>query len=114
VEPRRRVLEPDLERWLVSDGRGLERAGDHEAGDQEDERRTAVVRISASADTAAAAERLREVGATVQTAGAATVTVAVTRDELQRLLDEPWIVAIEAPRRLFPRSGPGLPSPPDR
>jgi hypothetical protein len=108
VEPRRRVLAPDLERWLVSDGRGLERADD-----QGDERRTAIVRIPAAADTAVAADRLREVGATVQTAGAATVTVAVTRDELQRLLDEPWILSIEAPRRLFPRSGPGLPSPPD-
>jgi hypothetical protein len=108
MHPRRTVLAPNLERWLVGDGHVPERLGG-DADRSGDERRTAVVRLPPSADAAAAADRLQEVGATVQTAGAATVTVAVTREGLKRLLDEPWIVAIEEPRRLMPRPGPGLP-----
>jgi hypothetical protein len=100
VEPRRNVLAPNLERWLGDTG--------PESTTSDGERRTLVVRLPAAADTAQAADRLRDVGAAVQTEGAASITVAVTRDGLQRLLDEPWIVAIEEPRRMFP-SGPTLP-----
>lgn len=104
MEPRRGVLAPSVERWLAQpqlDG-GQESTA---------ERRTLVVRLPASADPQQAADRLRDAGATVQTAGAASVTVAVTREALQQVLTEPWILAVEEPRRLFPStgSGPDLP-----
>jgi hypothetical protein len=102
VEPRSRVLAPNLERWLVEAGGG-------DAAESGGERRTLVVRLPAAADPERAADRLRDVGASVQTTGEASITVDVTRAELRRLLDEPWIVAIEEPRRLFPSAGPDVP-----
>lgn len=104
VEPRRSVLAPSVERWLTQSDGGRESTA---------ERRTLVVRLPAAADPTQAADRLRHVGAAVQTEGTASITVAVTRDGLQRLLDESWIVAIEDPRQMFPSTGPGLPNLPD-
>lgn len=72
----------------------------------DDERRAAVVRFSSSADPERAAARLRAAGASVQTTGRASVVCVVTPATLRSVADEPWITAIEEPRRLFPRTTP--------
>lgn len=118
MEPRRRVLAPSLERWLAAapgDGTAAPghltgRPGDVAGGDQErGGRRAVVVRLPAAADPDRAAERLRAAGASVQTPGRASIGAIVGPAELRRLLDEPWIVAIEEPRRLFPAGPPDTP-----
>jgi hypothetical protein len=102
VEPRPRVLAPTLERWLSqAEGDEPEAPGG--------ERRTLVVRLQAAADPERAADRLREAGTSVQTTGRSSITVLASPTELRRLLDEPWIVAIEEPRRLFPSAGSDVP-----
>jgi hypothetical protein len=81
---------------------GLERWQD---GAADDERRTVVVRLSPSADPHQVAARLREASASVQTIGRASVVCVVTPATLRDIAGEPWVTAIEEPRRLFPRTG---------
>jgi hypothetical protein len=107
VEPRRSVLTPDLERWLARTAEAADRAISGGTGEPTADRRTVVVRLVQAADPERAAARLREAGASVQTTAAASVIAVVTADVLGRVLAdaEPWIVAIEEPRRLFPSIG---------
>jgi hypothetical protein len=89
MEPRRSVIAPSLERWV------------RDAPD--DERRTAIVRIDYSSDPAWAAARLAEEGVTVQSAGPGSIIGVVTPAMIRRVASEPWVLAVEEPKRLFPR-----------
>lgn len=91
MEPRKSRVSADLDRWADSA--------------EEDDTRTAVVRLATSVDPQQAAERLRADGATVETAGAGSVVCRLTPDALRRIAAEPWVLAVDDPRLLFPRKG---------
>jgi hypothetical protein len=110
MKPRRTVLTPELERWLAAVDEGeAEEPAVATAAEGLGERRTVIVRLPEATDPEQAADQVRDAGATVQIAGAASITAVVTADALRRLVDEPWVVAIEEPRRLFPSTEPNVP-----
>ena len=88
MKPPRTVLTPTLERWSLEAGRT--------------DRRQAIVRVDDSSDITAAAARLEKVGAEIQSKGHGSITVVVTPSVVRSLAQEPWILAVTEPRRLFP------------
>lgn len=96
MEPRRAILPPRLATWSSQAG--------------PDERRTAIVRIGTSTDPDEAASRVADAGAEVQSKGPGSLVCVVTPDILRRLAQEPWVLAVEEPTRLFPRAGPSAPT----
>lgn len=92
MEAHRSPIAPELERWS-------------EAGSGDD-RRTVIVRFGNAADPARAAEVLGSEGLVVQSAGPGSVIGVATPAVLRRLVRTSWVVAIEEPRRLFPKTAP--------
>jgi hypothetical protein len=89
MRPSRSVVAPDLQRWLESSG--------------EEDRRTVVVRVRSSADPQEVGTRLREMGARFQPPAAGALVCAVTPQVLRELAEQPWVIAVDPPRQLFPR-----------
>lgn len=89
MKPRRTVLSPGLERWLA------------EATPAE--RRTAVVRPRISTDVGEAAATMSATGAEVQSAGPAAIVCVLTPGALRQVVEQPWVLSVEEPSRLFPR-----------
>lgn len=89
MKPRRGPLSPELRRWC-------EKAAP-------DERRTVTVRLAFGTDPIDSANRLAEFGMAIDTTGAAAVTGNTTPGALRRAAEQPWVLAVEEPRRLFPR-----------
>ena len=50
-----------------------------------------------------AANQLAALGIAIDTTGAASVVGSATPDVLRRASEQPWVLAVEEPRRLFPR-----------
>lgn len=69
-----------------------------------DERTTAIIRTRFSANVDEVTAALRAEGAEVQSAGKGATIVVVNSDELRRISHLPEIVAIDAPRELFPKT----------
>jgi hypothetical protein len=90
VRPSRPVIAPGLQRWL-------------EAAPAQ-ERRTVVVRVGAGSDAGEVGARLAELGAEFEPPAEGAVLAAVTPAVLQEVARQPWVVSIDAPRLLFPRS----------
>lgn len=91
MEPRRGVLAPELDRWRRQAN--------------EDDRRTAVVRLRAGTDAGRAADRLVALGMDVTERASGSVIGSVSPPVLQQIGQEPWVVAVEGPRRLRPLAG---------
>jgi hypothetical protein len=67
------------------------------------ERRTVVLRPEYSTAPEDAERDLRGLGAQIESAGAGAIVVAVTPAALAKVLDLPWVRAVEEPRTLQPR-----------
>jgi hypothetical protein len=91
MEPRRGVLAPELDRWRRNAN--------------EDDRRTAVVRLRNGTDAEQAATRLAAIGMDVTDLGAGSVVGSVSPPVLYRIGTQPWVLAVEGPRGLRPLAG---------
>lgn len=89
MEPERGPLSPELRRWSEEAPR--------------EERRTVTVRLAFGTDPVEAANQLAALGIAIDTTGAASVVGSATPDVLRRASEQPWVLAVEEPRRLFPR-----------
>lgn len=88
-EPKIERLAPSLQRWCDEGA--------------EDDTKTAIVRPSFSVDLKDAEQALTTSGAAIQSSGRGAITVLVSPGSLAQVARLPWVVAIEEPRRLFPR-----------
>jgi hypothetical protein len=89
MKPERGPLSPELRRWS------------EEAPSEE--RRTVTVRLAFGTDPVEAANQLAALGIAIDTTGAASVVGSATPEVLRRASEQPWVLAVEEPRRLFPR-----------
>ncbi len=83
------MVAPALQRWLESSA--------------DEDHRTVVVRLRSSADPHQVGTRLREMGARFQPPAAGALVCAVTPQVLRELAQQSWVIAVDAPRQLFPR-----------
>ncbi len=90
MRPSRSVVSPTLQRWLDTS--------------PDDDRRTVVVRLRSSADAEEVGMRLTELGAEYEPPAAGALVVTVTPPVVRELAGQPWVVAVDAPRPLFPRT----------
>ena len=88
MKPTRGPLSPELRRWCEEAPR--------------EARRTVTVRLAYGTDPVEAANQLASFGITINTTGATSVIGNATPDVLRRTAEQPWVLAVEEPRRLFP------------
>lgn len=88
MEPKRGPLSPELRRWCEEAPR--------------EARRTVTVRLAYGTDPVEAANQLASLGIAIDTTGATSVIGNATPDVLRRTAEQPWVLAVEEPRRLFP------------
>jgi hypothetical protein len=84
-----RKLDPELRRWIRE-----ETAGE----------RTVVVRVAFSKDSDQASEALDKAGMVVQSSGPGVVVATSSRKSVQEASNISWIIKIELPKRLDPKS----------
>jgi len=68
--------------------------------------RTVIVRIGPAADPKRAAEALTAAGVKVDSAGHGVIAATVSARNLVPLSELPWVLAVEEPKRYFPRQEP--------
>ena len=84
-----RKLDPELRRWVREKAAG---------------ERTVIIRVAFSRDAGETSEALRDAGMDVQSSGPGVVVATSDRKTLREASNIPWIIKIELPKRLDPKS----------
>ena len=83
-------LSPDVKRWAASVA--------------DDERKAVLIRVARRLDPEEACERLTAMGAEITTSGRGAIGAMVTSLTARSLAEHRWVVRVEFPQQLFPRS----------